>query len=121
MVTKRESGTLTETQQSGATSRLASGAFLIRDYDVAVAIGRLTQQESMAKAWPRMLKLTAERQAVFVTEGGATVEILEERHAVLGPGVAECLVRVRFTDTADADLAGEFWLTDKALEDRPAT
>jgi hypothetical protein len=103
-------------QGPGATHRLASGVFLIREYDVAVDLGRLTQQESMAKAWPKMLKLTANGGAVFVTEGGATVAVLEERHAVFGPGTAERLVRVRFIDSGDLDLTGEFWMASKALE-----
>lgn len=112
--------TLRKANLTGTTCRLASGAFLVRDYGMAIEIGRLTQQASMAEAWPRMMRLTAEGAAVFVTEGGATVEVLEQRHAVIGPGVAEPLVRIRFVAPAVPDLDGEFWMTAKALEDLPA-
>jgi hypothetical protein len=108
--------TLRKAQPQGTTCRLASGAFLIRDYDMAVELGRLTSQESMAKAWPNMLRLTAQGAAVFVTEGGATVQVLEQRHAVIGPGLVERLVRVRFLEPTNTDLGGEFWMTGKALE-----
>ncbi|MBC7545325.1 MAG: hypothetical protein H7338_21580 [Candidatus Sericytochromatia bacterium] len=103
----------------GTICRLGSGVFLIRHYETAIAIGRLMQSGGMAKAWPRMLKLTAEGAAVFVTEGGADVEVLEQQHAVLGPGVAESLVRIRFSGSTDPDLGGEFWMTEKALTNLP--
>jgi hypothetical protein len=118
---RSEGRALNSAQSTGSLSRLASGAFLVRDYETALDIGRLTQQESMAKAWPRMMKLAAQGGAVFVTEGGATVQVLEQRHAVIGPGVVERLVRVRFVEADEPELAGEFWMTAKALEGVPAS